>query len=128
MYERIWSGFVTYALFPLTLIVCTATQTFTASIFQAKNECPKITIQCPTNLVLEGETFTVSVKVEGADSQKKLTYHWSVDNGKIISGQGTTSIQARTIESYKVTKINIKVCGLEEQCPNTTWCSFIVQH
>jgi hypothetical protein len=117
-----------YALLSFALISYTATRISTASTSQEKSECPKILIECPADLVAQGEPFTVSVKVEGANRQKELTYHWSVANGKIISGQGTASITARTIIRPKATKITVKVCGLKDKCPDTTWCSFEVQY
>jgi hypothetical protein len=125
MHGHLWSGFIVNALLPFVLIVGAAAPTAVATSYQEKRKCPEIIIKCPADI---GEPYIVSVKVEGADNPKKLTYNWSADNGEIISGQGTTWIQVRQILSFKTTRVTIKVGGLEGKCPNTTWCSFSIQH
>ncbi len=127
MHKRFWSTTVVTALLSLALIAYVLELTSSANTSHAKQGCPKITIECPTELVAKGNPHPVSVNIVGADNKEKLSYQWSVSNGEIVEGQGTTSIKVRVINSYEPTKVTIKVCGLGGGCQNTTWCSFIVQ-
>jgi hypothetical protein len=126
MHKRFWSTTATYALLLLTLIAYAVAQPVTRD----NQECPRITIECPTELPEGGKTYTVSADVEGAVSMKKITYHWSLSSagecGEIIEGQGTPSIKVRIKCTYQTTTATVKICGLEDKCKDTESCSFSV--
>ncbi len=55
--------------------------------------CADINITGPAGLVRAGDTMTFTANVSGGNV---ATYNWSVDNGEIISGQGTNTITVQT--------------------------------
>ena len=126
MHKRFWSTTGTYALLLLTLIAYAVAQ----PVIRDNQECPEITIECPTELPEEGKTYTVSVNVQGADSMKKITYQWSLSSagecGEIVEGQNTPSIKVHIKCLYQTTTATVKICGLEGKCKNTESCSFSV--
>jgi hypothetical protein len=72
-----------------------------ASLAKAKAEsiqaCPKVKVSCPAEII-DGETLTFTVAVEGGPKDVTLTYNWTVSAGAISSGQGTSVI---TLEETK---------------------------
>src|SRR5687768_11939421 len=58
-------------------------------------DCPKLIIECPTDVPESGKTYTVKVRVEGDNSNQELSYSWTVSSGEIIEGQGTSSVKIR---------------------------------
>ena len=56
--------------------------------------CPNVAIECPDRVVV-GEPLTFRSTVTGG-SNAGQTYNWTVSAGRIISGQGTSSIQVDT--------------------------------
>jgi hypothetical protein len=82
--------------------------------------CPAITASCPDS-VEAGHlaTFTVS----GADAEK-LTYNWTVDQGRITSGQGTRSINVDTTKlAGKTVTATVEIGGIDPACPRTSSCT-----
>ena len=53
------------------------------------DECRKVTVSGPSELVTAGEKVEFTAKVTG---QRNATYNWSVSAGTITSGQGTATI------------------------------------
>jgi len=62
----------------------------------AQQDCPKITILGPSGLVQKGEPMTFIAKIEYANERYIKSYNWTVDKGKIVTGQGTLSITIDT--------------------------------
>lgn len=126
MPKHFCSKCMTPLLLSLVMVTGTAASTPPIKIFPAKQECPDITISCPTEGVSEErKTYSISVKVEGADRRENLTYHWSVSKGvKIMEGQGTTSVKISVDRLDVTTTVSVKVRGLEDPCENTRSCSF----
>jgi hypothetical protein len=79
--------------------VCGQTQTRTITVRECDCVavvvcvCAEVSVTGPTGLVRPGETMTFTANVSGGDV---ATYNWSVDNGEIISGQGTNTITVET--------------------------------
>jgi len=80
--------------------VCGQTQTRTVTVRAC--DCVPIAIPCvcadvsitgPSGLITAGETMTFTANTSGGNVG---TYTWSVDNGEIISGQGTNTITVQT--------------------------------
>lgn len=83
--------------------------------------CPTIRLSCPAG---EAEAV-ISVNVSGADPSK-LTYKWILSPGKIISGQGTPTLNMDLREAGGLTfTVTVEVGGLPQGCPNTASCSNI---
>jgi hypothetical protein len=110
-------------LAPITSI---APRTVVDTSAQERQECPKVNIECPRDLVPEGYPATISVSVVGAPDPEKIIYKWSVSGSEIIEGQGTKAIKVKVRYNQMVTA-TVKVCGLEDKCKSTDSCSFIVQ-
>ena len=89
--------------------------------------CPTIYVDCPD---AAGPTvrFTITVTA-GVPADAKLTFNWTVSRGKIISGQGTSSISvdARGLEGKSFTAA-VRVRGVPAGCPNKASCSTRVEH
>jgi hypothetical protein len=57
------------------------------------DECRKVTVKGPSELVTAGEKVQFTAQVTG---QPNATYNWSVSSGTIASGQGTALIMVET--------------------------------
>ncbi|HXH69690.1 MAG TPA: hypothetical protein VNI60_05000 [Pyrinomonadaceae bacterium] len=79
--------------------VCGQTQTRTITVRTCdcveppRCVCADVSITGPSGLIKAGETMTFTANVSGGNV---ATYNWSVDNGEIISGQGTNTITVQT--------------------------------
>src|SRR4029078_12589475 len=56
--------------------------------------CPDLRLQGPEKINGPGE-YTVTANISGASSNTPVSYSWTINNGLIISGQGTPSIQVK---------------------------------
>jgi len=80
--------------------VCGQTQTRTVTVAACdcvpiveRCVCADVSITGPSGLITAGETMTFTANTSGGNVG---TYTWSVDNGEIISGQGTNTITVQT--------------------------------
>lgn len=88
--------------------------------------CPTISISCPANQVTAGAPATVSVKLSGGDTNKPVTYNWTISSGTITSGQGTSTITIDTTGLNDVVTATVEIIGLPSECDRTKSCSFPV--
>ena len=98
-------------------------------VFSASVECPSIVIECPAEWTSVGkeDTYIMSVKVEGVESDRKLTYCWTISGGEIKSGQGTSSLTVRLPDLHKETfTATVEVGGLSKECNNKASCTVAV--
>lgn len=80
----------------------------------AQTECPKISLTGPSGITEPGGpiTFTATVEPAGAD----LKYNWSISDGRLLSGQGTLSIEVETPKrDYNITA-TLEINGLPAGC------------
>ena len=56
--------------------------------------CPSIQVMGPNRTVEAGETLVFTASISGGPDQ--IVYRWKVSGGKIISGQGTPSVEVKT--------------------------------
>ena len=83
-------------------------------------ECPIITLDCPIDFS-QDEPRTFTANVSGIDKDHKLNYRWTVGQGKITKGQGTSSIRVEGItDGDKGLTVTVAVEGLPENCANNT--------
>ncbi|HUF04164.1 MAG TPA: hypothetical protein VMM38_08305 [Aridibacter sp.] len=79
--------------------LCAEPQTRTVEVVECDCvqvcECPELTVDGPASAVESGETMTFTANVVGGN-QQTITYSWEVDQGTIISGQGTPQIVVGT--------------------------------
>jgi hypothetical protein len=57
--------------------------------------CPNISISCPDNVLVD-QPIRFSANITGVTAGSTPTYYWMVSGGRIIEGQGTTSILVDT--------------------------------
>ena len=75
-------------------------------------------------MVTAGEFILYSVHLSEEAKQYKIKYFWVVEEGEIISGQGTPTVKIKTIlDSLNVT---VKIQGLPQSCPNTFSDGFVI--
>ena len=89
-------------------------------------DCPRLIIECPTDVPESGKTYTVKVRVEGHNSNQELSYNWSVSSGEIIEGQGTSSVKIRISDPSQSVTATVEVNGLKLDCERVASCSFVV--
>jgi hypothetical protein len=99
---------------------------FSFSGFGQDSSCPVINLNVPpSDPGLNGiGNFSVTVSKDSKDplnlykGEKELEYFWTVENGRIISGQGTVSINVQFNSEPSITA-TVEVKGLPENCPDT---------
>lgn len=63
----------------------------------AKLQCPATRVIASANAVTDGDEVTFQVELTGGNvDRSKLEYHWTVDRGKIVSGQGSPVVFVST--------------------------------
>ncbi len=87
-----------------------------------ESPCPSIRVECP-DTTKAGTEITFGAKVEGGAAGVKLSYHWEVNAGRIISGEGTTGIVVDTqgVSGEYVTA-TIEADGLDPACGKRASC------
>ena len=87
---------------------------------QEKSACPKVEIIGPSSSVSEGQTMTFTVRIVGGDYEKEPKIKWSVNKGKIVSGQGKSSVIVSTddLDSETLTA-KAELEGLEAKCKSS---------
>lgn len=84
--------------------------------------CPQFSVACPDSITPDPVNFVV--RVTGDDPSNKLTFKWTVSAGKIISGQGTSSISVEpTGFEGKTITATVEVGGIPEGCGNLASCA-----
>jgi hypothetical protein len=113
-------------LLVLVLVFVNAFMPSRASSHYSVGECPKVIVECPTDIPEAGKSYTVKVRVEGDTSNQELSYNWSVSSGEIIEGQGTSSLKIRISDPSKSVTATVEVNGLKLDCDRVASCSFVV--
>jgi hypothetical protein len=85
-----------------------------------KTPCPKISVAGPSGIIdpTSGDPATYTASVENSENLQ-IEYFWETTSGKIISGQGTSTIQLLVGETGSSNvAVTVKIKGLPEHCPN----------
>jgi hypothetical protein len=79
--------------------------------------CPNVTVSCP-DAASENAPATFTATISGGSGGITPTYNWTVSAGRIISGQGTTSITVDTAGlAGQSIRANLDVGGYGMRCP-----------
>jgi hypothetical protein len=78
-------------------------------------ECPSFRVSCFSNSKDSGIPISCMVYPSGLRPDHRLTYNWTLSNGVITSGQGTTTIRIDTAGEENVTAM-VQVIGLGPKC------------
>lgn len=82
------------------------------------SKCPSISVEGPSALPKPRQPIPFKVIVSKEFNSSNLKYLWSVSIGKIISGQGTTSILMEYSDLGVSPTATVTVEGLTDGCPN----------
>jgi PKD domain-containing protein len=79
--------------------------------------CPNVTVSCPER-GSEDAPITFTATVSGGSPNIIPTYNWTISAGRIISGQGTTSITVDTKGmGGQSIRANLEIGGYGMRCP-----------
>src|SRR2546423_2915337 len=107
---------------------CGCTAFASTSVIVRKLECappcPTLAIDCPTGTPEEGTPVTITANLAGGAPGLRPAYNWSITNGTITSGQGTSSItiDTRGLGGQTITA-TLDVAGVPAACRPTATCS-----
>lgn len=79
--------------------------------------CPVLSVKGPSQILKPGEMARFTVKFEPKKPEWQLKYNWHLSSGRIVSGQGTESIEVEPKIHYVVATAEIGGFRGEEHCP-----------
>ena len=83
----------------------------------APPSCPEVRLSCPDHAT-EKAPVTFTASLSGGTPGVTATYNWTVSNGHILSGQGTSSITVDTAGlAGQTINANVDVGGYGTPCP-----------
>jgi hypothetical protein len=85
-------------------------------------QCPTVDVSCPDTGVA-GTPVTFTASVSGGDASVTPTYNWTVSNGTISSGQGTSTITVDTTGVTGTIVATVEVGGYDRSCSVTDNCT-----
>jgi hypothetical protein len=99
--------------------ICGKTQTKTITVEACECVsvcvCPSgVSVAGPSDLVIAGESITFVANVSGGSGNN--TYNWSVSNGSITNGQGTSSITVATTSDMAGSNVTATVETMDTDC------------
>lgn len=85
--------------------------------FSLPCECPALSITSSAQSVKAGNSIVFEVKAEPT-SENPFTYNWTISNGTIIQGQGTSIIKVKTTPKVAGSKLTatIDIGGTDPNC------------
>jgi hypothetical protein len=90
----------------------------------AQRACPQISVSC-SPYFKEGEPITFVASVNGGNPNVVPSYNWTIAAGRIVQGQGTSSIEVDTLGFGRTFTATVRISGLDQSCPTTASCSII---
>ena len=103
-------------------LICSITMA--SSFLPVRDECPRVTVECPGGVVTIGVPLTFTANISGGDPAVTYTYKWTVSAGTITRGQDTSSITVDTtgLVGQPITA-TVDVGGFPEPCAESASCS-----
>jgi hypothetical protein len=92
---------------------------------QPISQCPVITVDCPSNCPKANENIIFRAKIRGSDPNLAPKFNWSIFNGKIISGQGTSALTVTIDNHCDSMTVTVDVDGLPAGCPSRAACTTV---
>jgi hypothetical protein len=85
--------------------------------------CPTVSVSCADE-VEDGRMASFTTNVAIGEPSNPLTYTWTVTGGKIVEGQGTSSIKvdSKGLQDKTITA-TVDVGGIDTSCNRTASCS-----
>ena len=88
-------------------------------------KCPSLRIIAPDDKQMREDIWTLTALVEELDSKADLSYTWTVEQGKINSGQGTAAITIDRPDLHKGILVIVDIGGFPEGCATQAKWSII---
>ena len=88
----------------------------------APGDCPKVTLECPTDLLETGKTYEVKALVEGGKPKYEVFYGWSVQGAEIVEGQGIRTLKIRITHPNQIVKAFVELGGFNPYCDRLATC------
>jgi hypothetical protein len=85
-------------------------------------DCPKLILNCPTDLLETGKTYEVKAVVEGGKPKFDVTYAWSVQGAEIVEGQELRTLKIRITQSNTIVKAFVELGGFNPYCDRLASC------
>ena len=93
--------------FSLTIVLIL----FAATIVAAQDPCPQFELQTQPYVSKPGEVETFSLLVPETVEKQEIAILWTVTNGELLSGQGTTKISVTSAIDGKSPRATVEVRG-----------------
>jgi hypothetical protein len=84
--------------------------------------CPTLAVVPPRSSVVAGNTVIFASHITGV-GQERITYKWTVENGKMIKGSKTGEVTVRALRSGKKLTATVEIGGLDPTCSCQTIAS-----
>lgn len=98
------------------------------ALHDLQHACPVISVSCPSDYK-DGEPLNFTAKISGGNPNVVPVFSWTVSEGRIVQGQGTSSIKVdMTGVSARGPTGTVTVSGFDSACPATASCSLIIEH
>lgn len=85
--------------------------------FGRDSNFPAISLVGPASIPRANEAVTFTVNIDEEATDLKLEYVWTINEGEIISGQGTQAITVKLGADLRISA-SVEIKGLPEGCPN----------
>lgn len=94
---------------------------------ELQQACPQISVWCPAHYK-DGELLNFKAVISGGDPNVVPVFTWAVSEGRIVQGQGTSSIKVDlTGVRARGPTGTFTVSGFDSACPATASCSLIIE-
>jgi hypothetical protein len=116
-----------FAVSVVSLFILSASAIFHVSAEprpQPQANCPTVSVSCPDTVFVKEELSFVA-NVSGGDPNVTPTYNWTVSNGTISSGQGTSTIQLdmNEVAGDSTVTATVDVGGFARECRTANSCT-----
>jgi hypothetical protein len=79
--------------------------------------CPSLEVVSHFSQIKPGGTLDFEAWVQGGDFESEIKYHWTVEKGEIVSGQGTAAIEVKAVGSIdEIVTARIEIGGIGRTC------------
>jgi len=101
-------------IFVRFLILLTVNGILSASTNNVGTSCPQLSVICARKECYRSP-FYFKAQMSDGERNQKVSYQWTVTSGRIVEGQGTSSIKAIANNSHSITA-TVEVQGLPAEC------------
>ena len=85
----------------------------------AQSSCPTVSVSCASTNCYESPFFFLA-SVSNPVPTQKISFEWTVANGQIVAGQGTSLIKVIATPVNLTVTASVKLIGAPPECTGTT--------